>query len=424
MPARPEVHFNLTSAVGAAPPAALDRFAPAYIVGNVLAGDSAVAYSTDGFVYIPDPGDGTGIETAIAFATGVPGSIWIRRGTYTKAAGQLRFTVPAGIRVWGEGANTIIIGSDADNCLWQLAAGAELAWMLVRHPGPLQAEGVGVSLIENPADGTTIHNLEVDGSLMAGPIVGGSLINYSGTGSTMSWSVLNRVDVLGPVTGGVQNPTDSFCCLRGHIGDLGLAPKIACSDVRLAATDAGIISLGNGDPGGSFHCTRVLFISHSAYDVYMDTATLQMDQCQVLAFSDTNIGSLILGAPESTLGDSMFLWLAVAAPTTPAVAIGSGLFAGDGSVNIHDCRFVGWGVATGVPATEVAQVELARGGDIARSAKVVNCYFSSALGVVPVILDPGCSNSLVALNASDGSGGVIALDFGAGNAPNVNNLWT
>lgn len=62
-----------------------DRFAPTIIVGNVPAGDSAVAYAQDGFTYIPDPGDGTGIAAAIAALNSpgpIGGSIHIRRGVY------------------------------------------------------------------------------------------------------------------------------------------------------------------------------------------------------------------------------------------------------------------------------------------------------------------------------------------------------
>ncbi|MGL4255619.1 MAG: hypothetical protein ACRCSL_04740 [Microbacterium sp.] len=62
-----------------------DRFAPTIVVGNVPRGDSAVAYSQDGFTYIPDPGDGTGIAAAIAALNSpgpIGGSIHIRRGIY------------------------------------------------------------------------------------------------------------------------------------------------------------------------------------------------------------------------------------------------------------------------------------------------------------------------------------------------------
>lgn len=66
---------------------ALDRVAPTIVVGNVPAGDSAVAYSQDGFHYIPDPGDGTGIAAAIAAlnspGSGFGGRIYIRRGGYS-----------------------------------------------------------------------------------------------------------------------------------------------------------------------------------------------------------------------------------------------------------------------------------------------------------------------------------------------------
>jgi len=136
------------SSGGCCEPSALaggDHFAPKYLVGNVLAGDSAVP-QVGAFRYIPDPGDGTGIALALAEAIASPGDVMIRRGTYTKAAGQLRFAVPAGVRVYGAGSSTVIIGSNADNCIFALAAGASVDTMALRHPGT--AIGVGVGVVE------------------------------------------------------------------------------------------------------------------------------------------------------------------------------------------------------------------------------------------------------------------------------------
>jgi len=85
-----------------------DRFAPKYMVGNELAGDTAPAYSAGGFVYILDPGDGTGIEAALALAAINPGDISVRPGVYDFAAGAavMPLSVPDGVRITGSGPGT------------------------------------------------------------------------------------------------------------------------------------------------------------------------------------------------------------------------------------------------------------------------------------------------------------------------------
>lgn len=89
-----------------------DRFAPKYLVGNVPAGDSATPYSSSGFTYIPDPGDGTGIATALAYANAADpsfvatGDVWIRPGLYDLSlptSPAAPFTVPAAVTVRGSG---------------------------------------------------------------------------------------------------------------------------------------------------------------------------------------------------------------------------------------------------------------------------------------------------------------------------------
>lgn len=82
-----------------------DKFAPKYLVGNVPNGDSATAYSSGGFVYIPDPGDGSGIASALSSASIVLGDVWIRPGLYDFGSGgvAMPLTVPPGCRVQGAG---------------------------------------------------------------------------------------------------------------------------------------------------------------------------------------------------------------------------------------------------------------------------------------------------------------------------------
>lgn len=84
-----------------------DKFAPKYLVGNTQApySDSSVAYSSNGFTYIPDNGDGAGIAQALSQAAIVLGDVWIRPGIYDFGSGGVAtpLTVPPGCRVQGAG---------------------------------------------------------------------------------------------------------------------------------------------------------------------------------------------------------------------------------------------------------------------------------------------------------------------------------
>lgn len=100
------MHITFYPQASGGGPAAQDRFWPRYLVGNVPAGDSAVAYSAAGFDYIPDTGNGAGIAAALALAAVDPGLVGVRRGTYDlNAAGAPAgpFSVPSGTLVVGMG---------------------------------------------------------------------------------------------------------------------------------------------------------------------------------------------------------------------------------------------------------------------------------------------------------------------------------
>jgi hypothetical protein len=83
-------------------------------VGNVPAGDTATTTGTAaGFTYIADPGDGSGIEAALALcATPAGGDVWIRPGLYDLALGSVAapLVIPAKTRVQGAGAATTVRG--------------------------------------------------------------------------------------------------------------------------------------------------------------------------------------------------------------------------------------------------------------------------------------------------------------------------
>ena len=95
---------------GGPPGSSLDRFAPKYLVGNELAGDTTDTTGTAaGFTYYSDPGDGTGIAAALSDAATTAGDVWIRPGNYLVSQ---TFLVPAGVVVRGSGTPTFIHSVD------------------------------------------------------------------------------------------------------------------------------------------------------------------------------------------------------------------------------------------------------------------------------------------------------------------------
>ena len=134
----------------------LDRFAPKYVVGNTLAGDSAASYSSDGFRYFPDTGDGAGIAAELAAAAGgggaVPGDVYIRPGTYTWTGSGV-LTVGTGVRVSGAGARTILnftvpLGQLSDGRIFKMDSGSELRDLVIVATDPANSEALGPALIE------------------------------------------------------------------------------------------------------------------------------------------------------------------------------------------------------------------------------------------------------------------------------------
>lgn len=416
---------------GGPPGSTVDHFAPKYIVGNVPAGDDPAGYNTGGFRYIPDPGDGSGIALALTQPNG-PGDVWVRPGTYTKT--QARFVIPPNVRVWGSGYTTVIIASAIDNAIWEVGDRAELAWMYNTHPGPLAAAGTEVILCL--ANVTYVHDLAVDASASSagGILVAGIAYAGLGGGAPVFSRLYNNVFV-GPQQGtGTFNPAGMYANIRG----LPLAQNdtiiVDAHSNTLIAGDAGLVGLGvtgqNPAQGVSFMVGRALVLGPAVIGFYCDYSPLLLSAGPsiVLAFAPTTVaGAIVLNTFQYEFGGTLLLNLTdqgqgpvpvpgiivsepAPVPGTPAT-----------SANIHECTLLFWGDQNDV---NVPQILLGQNAELVRSAHVINSRFISNPNVTPVLLGAGCSNSLVGLNTSDGSGGVNALDLGAGNAPNVNNLWT
>ena len=211
-----------------------DRFAPKYLVGNVQAGDSAVSYSTDGFVYIPDLGDGAGIAAALAQPDG-PGDVWIRPGTYDFGQGgspSMPLTIPAGTRVQGAGDTTILRARAAgDQGVFVLAAPAAVP------PDP-----------RGGPSHSQLRDMRIEGPAAAG----------AGTGSAALVLVRGSGCILGGLS--ISYKTDEASTLRSGIlvntaGNTPLPPT-SIESVLVSVESGTTIQAGNLDATSCFAMTE------------------------------------------------------------------------------------------------------------------------------------------------------------------------
>lgn len=105
--------------------AATDHFARRYIVGIAGAGYPATPQAAP-FVYIPEPGDGSGLEAALALAAVAPGDLYLTAGAVTLAGATVSpLVVPAGCHVYGAGVGATTItgrsGAGEDQGIFRLA---------------------------------------------------------------------------------------------------------------------------------------------------------------------------------------------------------------------------------------------------------------------------------------------------------------
>ena len=157
--------------------ATIDRFAPKYLVGNTANGDSPTAYSLDGFQYIPDPGDGTGIQTALGAAAAVPGDVWIRPGTYdlslNPGAVVCPMVVPPGVLVQGAGGGETASGGGATTIksqagpfsqeIFTLGAGCSVLNMNLQANGTSEyATGLPYALLKITGGGCILDGVTFD----------------------------------------------------------------------------------------------------------------------------------------------------------------------------------------------------------------------------------------------------------------------
>lgn len=144
-------------------------FAPRYVVGNALLGDTTADCD------FLDPGNGVGIRNAVNAATLVPGDIWIRPGTYDfnlDPAPASTITVQPGIRIWGAGSSTVLVAPSSGNpTLFELVCGfgpddpvfavelANLRFELVGYSGPIPNDPCLISVRGSYGFGSSIHDV-------------------------------------------------------------------------------------------------------------------------------------------------------------------------------------------------------------------------------------------------------------------------
>lgn len=117
-----------------------DHFAPKYVVGNTLAGDPLPLQGAP-FIYIPDPGDGSGIALALTQPFG-PGDVWVRPGTFDLSLGiVLTLDIPSSISVRCSSRDTII-RANGINPVWLMrGVDSEL------HDGVVELAGGGTGVL-------------------------------------------------------------------------------------------------------------------------------------------------------------------------------------------------------------------------------------------------------------------------------------
>lgn len=165
-----------------------DRFAPTVIVGNVPAGDSATAYSTDSFEYIPDTGNGAGIAAALNLlsAAAQGGVVYVRRGTYdftAVGAPTDPLVVDADVTLRGEGQGTLLITRSAGNqtLIEMIAGGAAIEDFSIAMPAIVPGavySGTTRGIIEASSPGTGSIRIEnITATLNIDTVANGAIVN-------------------------------------------------------------------------------------------------------------------------------------------------------------------------------------------------------------------------------------------------------
>jgi len=207
MGSRYEIHIGPQGSGGSGPPPTVDdHFAPKYLVGNVPAGDPNAAQAAP-FVYIPDPGDGSGIAAALAQPNG-PGDVWIRPGTYDLGAGTTPpLFVPTGVRVQGSGQSTIVKGkTTGDQGVFVLSLGSTLSHLQCEVTASDAGSVTSIALIRS-ISALLIEDVQVTFATAAGGVLRQGIRLEATAGAPKQTNVRNVNIVCTTTPTGIGSPT-------------------------------------------------------------------------------------------------------------------------------------------------------------------------------------------------------------------------
>jgi len=257
-----------------------DRFAPKYLVGNVPAGDTATTTGTAaGFTYIADPGDGSGIEAALALcATPAGGDVWIRPGLYDLDSGSVvaPLVIPAKTRVQGAGAATTVRGkAEGVQSVFQLAqdpgsgpAFSQLRDLTVEVPNVGQETSGPEGAIMVLSGGTVINGVSVFiGTAPPGTaLTAGILVDTAGAPSFPATSIESVAVTMTRSTFPNQAGSAGIRVLEGQVNGRNIT-LLGIGDDPLVYMDVGIHLLNKGvDPGSSGGC---IFLGSQIFAINM-----------------------------------------------------------------------------------------------------------------------------------------------------------
>ena len=185
--------WNGTQWVSAAPSGTTDVRANAIVVGNAPAGDTTADCD------VLDPGDGSGIATAIASA-GTNRDVYIRPGLYEIPPGSTSspFSVGSNVRVIGAGKLLTII---------KISKGSgDIGAFILGSSSEIHNLGV---IVAEPTGATSGSTYGIDATA-EGCVVSGVRVEYSiSTGTGMS--NLNHIAAIGINSGGRVSNVDLIC---------------------------------------------------------------------------------------------------------------------------------------------------------------------------------------------------------------------
>ena len=242
-----------------------NRFAPKYIVGNIPAGDDSTYTFAGGFIYIPDPGDGTGIEAALSQASNDPplgarGDVWIRPGTYDFNLGAVAMplTIPAGTRVQGAGNTTALIARESgDQGVFVMAAGGpsadESAFSSLRDltivvPETTDASvAVSLSAVLVKAGGVAITGVNFDVTTNKSSVLRHAILVDTGGANVLPVTSVETTSIILNVASYVVSPTPPLTS-----GIRVIEGQVAARNVTITGGDIGVeITNNNIDPNTS-----------------------------------------------------------------------------------------------------------------------------------------------------------------------------